>query len=56
MKIYAVVIVDYDLYGEYGFYVKKVDAKKRLNELKHDSTFLWKKYLEIQEKELKVIE
>ena len=52
MKIYAVIIADYDLYGEYGFYVLEEKAKAKLQELKEDSKFMWKKYLEIREKEL----
>ena len=33
MKIYAVILSDYDLFGEYGYYLHKKDAKKRLAEL-----------------------
>lgn len=52
MKIYAVVVSDYDLYDEYGFYKSKEAAEKRLEELKNQKDFLWKKHLSIQEKEL----
>jgi len=51
-KVYQVVIVDYDLYGNYGLYESKKDAKKRMKELKDDPDFLWKEYLQIDEKEL----
>jgi hypothetical protein len=52
MKVYAVIIVDFDLYGEYGIYLSEEKAKARLQELKKDPTYLWKKYLEIREKEV----
>ena len=52
VKIYVVVIRDYDLYGKYGYYFSKAKAKKRLQELKNDPAFLWKEYLEIEEQEV----
>lgn len=52
MKVYAVIISDYDLYGEYGFYLKREKAEARLEELKADPNFLWKKHLRIAEKDV----
>ena len=52
MKFYVVAIADYDLYGEYGCYVSREKAEQRMAELKKAPDFLWKKYLEIREKEL----
>ena len=53
MRIYIVEIADYDLYGDYGYYDSLERAKTRVEELKKDPKFLWKKYLRISEKELK---
>ena len=52
MIIYAVIIDDYDLYNEYGFYKSKERAEQRKKELEKDINFTWKKYLKIEEKEL----
>jgi len=55
MKIYGVILSDYDLFGEYGYYLHKIDAEKKLAELlKTPNKILenWKKYLRIEEKEV----
>jgi hypothetical protein len=52
MKVYEVIIADYDLSGGYGLYVSEARALERMAELKKDPKFLWKKYLEIRVKEL----
>ena len=52
MKVYEVIIADFDLYAEYGLFKKKSDAEKKLQSLKENPVFLWKKYLKIIEKEL----
>ena len=52
MKIYMVIINDYDMCGDEGFYMSKEKAKARLQELKKNPTYLWKKHLEIRVKEV----
>ena len=52
MKVYEVIIADFDLYNSYGLFTKKTDAEKKVTELKNNQRFLWKKHLKIIEKEL----
>lgn len=52
MKVYEVIISDFDLYGEYGLFRTKETAKQKMKELLADPKFHWKKYLKIKEKDL----
>jgi hypothetical protein len=51
MKVYEVIVSDFDLYGEYGLYKNKEKAEARKEELSKGDMH-WKKYLKIVEKEV----
>jgi len=50
MKIYFVSISDFDLYSIEGIFFSRKNAENRFDELKNDPRYLWKKYLQIEER------
>ena len=52
MKIFAVIISDYDLFGIEGLFTKKSSAIALKKKLKKDKDYIWKKYLKLVEYEV----
>ena len=58
MKVYEVILSDYDLYGEYGLFIQREKAEERLTELKAEYAVKlprWVKHFKIVEKELMIV-